>query len=125
MNLGEGRHVERADEANRRLRSARQRAPCQPSRSRCRTGPAQASTAKTVRIKNFEFLPGNLQVSKGTRVVFSNTTAGTAHTATDKGVFDTGRINGGKSVEVRFTQKGTFSYHCKIHPFMHGKIVVG
>jgi plastocyanin len=26
---------------------------------------------------------------------------------------------------VRFTQKGTFAYHCTIHPFMHGKIVVG
>lgn len=87
-------------------------------------GPARASASKTVRIKNFEFLPGSLQVSKGTRVVFSNT-SGTTHTATDKGVFDTGRIKGGNSVAVRFQQKGTFSYHCKIHPFMHGKIVVG
>jgi plastocyanin len=26
---------------------------------------------------------------------------------------------------VRFNQKGTFRYHCKIHPFMRGKIVVG
>lgn len=88
-------------------------------------GPAQASAANTVRIKNFEFLPGTLHVSKGTRVVFSNTTAGTTHTATDKGVFDTGHIKGGKSATVRFGQKGTFSYHCTIHPFMHGKIVVG
>jgi len=88
-------------------------------------GPAQASASKTVRIKNFEFLPGSLHVSKGTRVVFSNTTAGTTHTATDRGVFDTGQIKGGKSVTVRFGRKGTFSYHCTIHPFMHGKIVVG
>jgi len=88
-------------------------------------GPAQTSAAKTVKIKNFEFLPGSLHVSKGTRVVFSNTTAGTTHTATDKGVFDTGQIKGGKSAAVSFSQKGTFSYHCKIHPFMHGKIVVG
>ncbi len=88
-------------------------------------GPARASAAETVRIKNFEFLPGTLRVSKGTRVVFANTTSGTTHTATDKGVFDTGHIKGGKSVAVRFQQKGTFSYHCKIHPFMHGKIVVG
>lgn len=87
-------------------------------------GPARASASKTVRIKNFEFLPGSLRVSKGTRVVFSNT-SGTTHTATDKGVFDTGRIKGGSSVAVRFQQQGTFSYHCKIHPFMHGKIVVG
>ncbi len=86
--------------------------------------PAQSSASKTVTIDNFEFMPGKLQVSKGTRVVFANT-SGTTHTATDKGAFDTGRIKAGKSVAVRFQQKGTFSYHCKIHPFMHGKIVVG
>jgi plastocyanin len=86
-------------------------------------GPAQASKAKTVNIDHFEFLPPKLEVAKGTRVVFSNT-SGTTHTATDKGVFDTGRIQTGHSVAVRFAQKGTFSYHCKIHPFMHGKIVV-
>jgi plastocyanin len=87
-------------------------------------GPARASGSNTVTISNFEFTPKALRVSKGTRVVFSNS-SGTTHTATDKGVFDTGRIKGGKSVTVRFAQKGTFSYHCKIHPFMHGKIVVG
>lgn len=87
-------------------------------------GPAQASGAKTVDISHFEFHPPKLVVAKGTRVVFSNS-SGTAHTATDKGAFDSGRIKPGHSFAVRFEQKGTFSYHCKIHPFMHGKIVVG
>jgi plastocyanin len=87
-------------------------------------GPALASASKTVTIDNFEFTPQTLRIDKGVRVVFSNS-SGTAHTATDKGAFDTGRIKGGKSAAVRFQQKGTFNYHCKIHPFMHGKIVVG
>ena len=87
-------------------------------------GPAQASASKTVGIKDFEFLPGTLHVTKGTRVIFANT-SNTTHTATDRGAFDTGHIKGGSSVAVRFQQKGTFRYHCKIHPFMHGKIVVG
>jgi plastocyanin len=89
-------------------------------------GPASAlvSASKTVTVDNFEFTPPTLRIDKGTRVVFSNA-SGTAHTATDKGALDTGRINGGKSVAVRFQQKGTFAYHCKIHPFMRGKIVVG
>lgn len=87
-------------------------------------GPARASASRTVTVKNFEYAPRNLQVGKGTRVVFSNA-SGTAHTATDKGAFDTGRIKGGKSVAIRFQQEGTFNYHCKIHPFMRGKIVVG
>ena len=87
-------------------------------------GPAQASGAKTVDISHFEFHPPTLAVAKGTKVVFSNSSSA-AHTATDKGVFDSGRIKPGHSVAVRFEQKGTFRYHCEIHPFMHGKIVVG
>jgi plastocyanin len=85
---------------------------------------AQASGTKTVNINHFEFNPHTLNVAKGTKVVFSNS-SGTAHTATDAGVFDTGHIKPGHSVAVRFERKGTFSYHCTIHTFMHGKIVVG
>ena len=87
-------------------------------------GPARASRSATVDINHFEFHPPTLRVAKGTRVVFSNS-AGVAHTATDRGVFDSGHIKPGRSFAVRFEQKGTFSYHCKIHTFMHGKIVVG
>ena len=85
---------------------------------------ASASAAKTVSINHFEFHPPTLNISNGTKVVFSNS-SGTAHTATDAGAFDTGHIKPGSSVAVRFAQKGTFRYHCEIHPFMHGKIVVG
>ena len=89
-----------------------------------RPGPARVSKAKTVDISHFEFHPPTLAVVKGAKVVFSNS-SGTAHTATDKGAFDSGRIKPGESVAVRFGQKGTFRYHCEIHPFMKGKIVVG
>lgn len=85
---------------------------------------AGAGGTKIVSISHFEFNPHTISVAKGTRVVFSNS-SGTAHTATDAGAFDTGHIKPGHSVAVRFTQKGTFSYHCTIHTFMHGKIVVG
>ncbi len=87
------------------------------------SGPAQASRTKSVDISHFEFRPSALSVPKGTTVVFSNS-SGTAHTATS-GAFDTGRIKPGHAASVRFGQKGTFSYHCKIHPFMRGKVVVG
>ncbi len=87
-------------------------------------GAATASGSKTVVIDHFKFHPRTLEIAKGTRVVFSNS-ASVAHTATDRGVFDTRRIKPGHSAAVRFEQRGTFRYHCKIHPFMHGKIVVG
>jgi plastocyanin len=85
--------------------------------------PAQISRAKSVDISHFEFHPRTLSVAKGAKVIFSNS-SGTAHTAT-AGAFDTGRIKPAHAAAVRFGQKGTFSYHCKIHPFMRGKIVVG
>jgi len=87
-------------------------------------GPARASKAATVNIRNFAFHPGTINIAKGTKVVFSNA-SGVTHTATRAGVFDTGRIKPGESAAVRFAQKGTFPYHCKIHKFMHGRIVVG
>jgi plastocyanin len=86
-------------------------------------GSAQASRAATVKIDNFAFHPPTLTVSAGAKVAFSNSD-GATHTATRSGSFDTGDIAPGKSVTVRFTHKGTFSYHCEIHPSMHGKIVV-
>jgi plastocyanin len=88
------------------------------------SGPsARASATKSVDIVSFAFHPPTLRVKKGARVSFTNS-SGTAHTATRAGSFDTGRIKPGKSVVIQFTQKGTFAYHCKIHPFMKGKIVV-
>jgi plastocyanin len=87
------------------------------------SGEATASAGSTVRVSSFKYQPGTLRIGKGSRVVFANA-AGIAHTATDPGVFDTGHIRPGHSVAVRFYRRGTFSYHCTIHPFMHGKIVV-
>jgi len=84
---------------------------------------ASASAAKSVDIKNFAFRPGTLTVGAGTKVVFTNS-SGVSHTATRAGDFNTGRIKPGKSATVHFGQKGTFAYHCTIHSFMRGKVVV-
>jgi len=84
---------------------------------------ATASAAKSVSIVNFAFKPGTLKVNRGTSVAFVNT-SNTEHTATKGGAFDTKRIKPGKKVLVQFGKRGTFAYHCKIHPFMKGKVVV-
>jgi plastocyanin len=91
--------------------------------SNASAGVAQASRAKSVSIVNFAFRPGKLTVASGTSVTFANTSSA-PHTATRAGSFDTGRISPGKSKTVKFSRKGTFAYHCMIHPSMHGKIVV-
>jgi plastocyanin len=84
---------------------------------------ATASGAKSVDINHFAFHPPTLHLKRGGQVAFTNS-SNTTHTATSGGHFDTKRIKPGKTVLVRFSQKGTFSYHCEIHPFMKGKIVV-
>jgi plastocyanin len=84
---------------------------------------AQASGAATVDIDHFAFNPATLTVAKGSKVTFANSSQ-VSHTATRDGSFDTGTIRPGRSVAVRFAQKGTFAYHCTIHPLMRGKIVV-
>ncbi|HWO47198.1 MAG TPA: cupredoxin domain-containing protein [Solirubrobacterales bacterium] len=83
---------------------------------------ARAGAAKSVSIVNFAFKPGTLKVKRGARVTFANT-ADTTHTASS-GSFDTRRIAPGTSKTVQFKKRGTFAYHCKIHPFMKGKVVV-
>ena len=91
------------------------------------TGTSPGASARTrsaqVEAEDFAFHPGTLRIRRGAKVVFANRD-GTAHTATGRGSFDTGRIRPGHSKAVRFDRRGTFRYVCTIHPFMHGKIVV-
>jgi len=84
---------------------------------------ARASRAATVEIANFAFHPPTVRIAKGSSVRFSNS-SGVKHTATRADSFDTGKIAPGKTVTVRFAQKGTFAYHCTIHPFMKGTVLV-
>lgn len=86
-------------------------------------GTATASKGATVGINHFAFHPPTLTIAKGSQVTFANS-SNVTHTATRGGAFDTGFIKPGKSVAVRFKQKGTFAYHCEIHPEMRGKIIV-
>lgn len=87
-------------------------------------GPAAvASATKTVDINDFAFHPPTLTISRGTKVNFANSSKVT-HTATRGGSFNTGRIKPGRTIGIRFNSKGTFAYHCSIHPFMKGTIVV-
>jgi plastocyanin len=81
--------------------------------------------AGAVTIDNFKFMPPSLTVSGGTRISISNKDS-TAHTFTadDGHTFDTGDVNPGSSTTVTVSKPGTYKYHCNIHPFMHGTIVV-
>lgn len=83
---------------------------------------AHAAGTSAVTIRDFSFGPSAITVHVGDTVTWSN--AGpTAHTATGAG-FDTGILGKGRSGSHTFTTAGTFAYHCTLHPFMHGTVVV-
>ncbi len=49
----------------------------------------------------------------------------TIHTITsNSGIFNSGLLNNGNRWSYTFSTPGTYGYHCEIHPFMTGMIVV-
>lgn len=85
---------------------------------------ATASKSVSVSIKGFKYKPATVSIRAGDRVVWTNFDS-VAHTATRGGSFTTGKIKPGRAVAVKFGARGTYRYHCTLHPEMTGKIVVG
>ncbi len=84
-----------------------------------------ASPQNAVIIQHLQFIPAQITVSPGTTVVWTNQENNIPHTVTsDSGLWDSGTLQPRQSFSHTFSTPGTFSYHCNIHPFMHGTIVV-
>src|SRR3954452_15901848 len=91
------------------------------------TSSARATTSQgsAIKIDNFAFSPATLTIGHGAAVGVTNDDSA-AHTATadDGHSFDTGSIAPGKSGQLTAPKPGRYAYHCTIHPFMHGTLVV-
>lgn len=89
------------------------------------SGQHAALSGASLTISNFTFTPASLTVRPGARITVANHDT-TAHTTTaDNGQsFDTGDIDPGSSASLALSKSGTYRYHCSIHPFMHGTLVV-
>jgi plastocyanin len=78
----------------------------------------------TIVIKDFAFHPARVTVVKGTRLTVTNAD-GVTHTLTARdGSFSSEQLASGKSTTIALNAAGTFSYYCKIHPYMTGTVVV-
>jgi plastocyanin len=83
----------------------------------CATAPAGSTAAVTVTIKDFKFSPQPVQAKVGDFVAWTNQDGTTPHSATmDTAGCDTNTINGGATAMLVFSQAGTYTYHCSIHP---------
>jgi plastocyanin len=88
------------------------------------SGSATASGGSTVEINNFMFTPMSLTVSAGTTVTWKFDDS-TQHTvAADDKSFTSPPMGKGQTYTHTFKSAGTVKYHCSIHPFMTGTIVV-
>ncbi len=88
---------------------------------------AGASGSAALSVQDFSFSPATLTVPAGTTVTVTNHGAVTHTWASDPGsgqTWNSGNLNPGASFSVTFNTAGTFGYHCNIHTFMTGRIVV-
>jgi plastocyanin len=84
--------------------------------------PALAGTPIT--ISDYTFLPTKLTVAVGATVTWTNTDNYSHTVVSDSGLFSSGSISTGNSFSYTFKSAGTFAYHCSVHPYMTGMVIV-
>ncbi len=77
-----------------------------------------------VRIVDFAFRPATVNITVGTAVGWRNFGSAPHTSTSDTGVWDSGVLTTGDVFGRRFQSPGVFQYHCSIHPFMTGQVVV-
>jgi len=89
---------------------------------------AVAAANQNVSIKEsnekYAYTPADKTVALGDTVTWTNDTDAPHTVTADDGSFDLAQFSQGKSVSHTFSTSGTFAYHCAIHSYMHGKIIV-
>jgi len=85
-----------------------------------------ASSAMQVTIQNFAFSPATLTIPAGTTVVWTNKDTA-PHTVTVRSgpvTFSSPNLQQGDTFTYTFTQPGTYSYYCAVHPNMTASVTV-
>jgi plastocyanin len=90
------------------------------------TEPVSTSGTAEVDIVNFSFNEAETTVKVGDTVSWTNSENGIQHTTTaNEGLWASGALDSGGVFEFTFTEPGTYTYFCSIHPSMTGTITVG
>jgi len=87
------------------------------------TSAPPASTPGVITIHNFQYQPSPAHAKAGQTITVTNED-GTNHSLTaDNGSFTTGVFSTGTRTFV-IDKPGTYTFHCQIHNFMTGTIIV-
>ncbi len=86
--------------------------------------PVRFNTSSSgVAIVDFAFSPAVVTITTGSSVEWTNTGAFT-HTTTSNTSLWTQTLGPGDIFSTTFDAPGHYAYHCAIHPFMQGEVVV-
>lgn len=94
------------------------------------TAPADDSAAAgdvaKVNMKDIKFVPEDITVKVGQKILWTNTDGNIPHTVTARegADFDSGNMNGGETFEYTPTKAGKIAYVCTIHANQTGSITV-
>jgi uncharacterized protein (TIGR03118 family) len=75
-------------------------------------------------IDNFQFRPPSITLTAGGQLTWTNRDSAAHTVVSDDAKFGSKVLEQNATFAVQLTEPGTYSYHCSIHPFMKGKIVV-
>jgi plastocyanin len=77
-----------------------------------------------VEIANSAFVPESVTIKKGTVVKWTNDDTAQHTVTSDDAYFQSPALNQTDGFTFTFDQPGTYTYHCSIHPSMHGTVIV-
>ena len=84
---------------------------------------ALAADAPAIEIKKFVFVPNEITVKPGTKIVWTNRDE-TPHAIAGDGGIKSKAMDTDDRFEYTFATEGDFHYFCTLHPFMTGIVHV-
>jgi plastocyanin len=84
----------------------------------------QKSAAQSVSIDNFSFTPKEITVAAGTTITWVNRDDVPHTVVSPDKKFRSKALDTDDQFSFTFTDAGTYSYFCSVHPTMTGKIIV-
>jgi len=81
-------------------------------------------TVAHVSIRDFAFVPANIQITLGETIIWTNYDIA-QHTVTFcDGMAESGALVERETFSRAFNAPGTFDYYCRLHPSMAGRVTV-
>ncbi len=86
--------------------------------------PVEDSPTTQIKIDNFVFSPNPLTVPVGSTIRWTNQDDIPHNVVSDDKSFKSKALDTDETFTYTFTQPGTYTYFCSIHPKMTGKVIV-